>query len=94
MVPTSDHLTPEELASIAHAGHNEVIELARKELQALFNEAPGFAYECEDSDPAVCPIGKLVALIAQAPSTGLRMHLLQVYLMRQELAQITGRSFS
>lgn len=71
-----------------------LIEQARAELAMECAEYPDFLRLMEDTDTDICTRAELVGLMRSAPTRTLRLCLLTIYNFRQQLANITGRSFS
>lgn len=87
---TSGIDTPKQAAS------REQVILARAQAQwaALRASDPEFFAYMEDANPMLASRAELLDLMDRAPSDAVFMYLFANFLMRLEIAAITGREFS
>lgn len=87
-------LSPAQLSSMATGDEAVVIELCRSEHEKALLQHPGFADMIEDIDPFVCRRLDLVDAIRNAPNGLVRQYLYSIYVFRQSITLVSGRSFS
>jgi hypothetical protein len=63
----------------------------KADLESIAATDPDWFAEFEDSDPDICPISDLIQLLDTAPNDTARGFLAGKLLMREAIAQITGR---
>lgn len=87
-------LSPAQLCSMASGDEAVVIEMCREEHEKALLQYPDFADWIEDIDPFVCQRVELVDLIRNAPNGFIRQYLYSIYVFRQSINLVSGRSFS
>jgi hypothetical protein len=63
----------------------------KADLESIAATDPDWFADFEDSDPDICPIADLIRLLDTAPNDTARGFLAGKLLMREAIAQITGR---
>jgi hypothetical protein len=63
----------------------------KADLESIAATDPDWFADFEDSDPDICPIADLIQLLDTAPTDTARGFLAGKLLMREAIAQITGR---
>lgn len=87
-------LSKAQLSSMASGDEAQVIELCRAEHEKVLLQHPEFEEWIEDVDPFVCQRLELVNLMRNAPNGFVRQYLYSIYVFRQSINLVSGRSFS
>lgn len=87
-------LSKAQLSSMASGDEALVIELCHAEHEKVLLQHPEFAEWIEDVDPFVCRRIELVNLMRNAPNGFIRQYLYSIYVFRQSINLVSGRSFS
>jgi hypothetical protein len=87
-------LSQTQLSSLVSGDEAMVIELCRTEHEMVLLQHPEFAERIEDIDPFVCRRLDLVDAIRKAPNGFVRQYLYSIYVFRQSINLVSGRSFS
>jgi hypothetical protein len=86
-------LTDSELQMFATADEAKVIELCQAEHGKVLLQHPEFADWIEDIDPYVCRRLDLVNALRTAPNGFVRQYLYSIFVFRQSINLVAGRSF-
>lgn len=92
-IEINDVLTAEELKELAVGDEAVVLELIHAEHARVLAEHPHFNEWIEDIDPYVCSRLELVSAMKTGPNIAIRQYLYGVFVFRQNVSLINGRSF-